>query len=239
MNYNSIIKSFICEAKSGIQYKRMGKPFSIFSFIAMLPMIIAATAQVIAYYVLLFVYNGLASSVEYLERWLEGKRGGVRHATEAVLYLVAMPYIFFCQALLAFFAIVFYFCWFALMCCAYVATLGGVKWQPFLNTASFDDYNSRATTNVIAAKVYSIISFSLFVFVVLFNIISLSGGDVGGVASAFSSIYYSHLIIATIAIFRKKIVADGECEAVSAGASDCENAIEPEEEEEDDSLPEL
>ena len=243
MNYNAIAKSFLEEIKSGIQYKKLGKPFSVFAFIAMLPIIILSAVQFIGYYVLLFVYNGLASSVEYLERWLDAKKSDVRHATEAVLYFVAMPYIFFCQALLAFFAVVFYFNWFSLMVYTYLATLGGVRWQPFLTTAKFDGKaKSIATTNDIAGKIYSIISFVLFAFVCLFFIIMISGGYVAGAISSFISLHISHIVIANVAIFRKVVISkDGEA-VVSASAGEAaasEPVVAVVEEDEDDSLPEL
>lgn len=243
MNYNSIIKSFISEAKAGTQYKKMSKPFSIFAFIAMLPMMLISAVSVVSYYVLLFVYNGLASSVQYLERWLDGKKSDVRHATEAVLYFVAMPYIFFCQALLAIFAVVFYFTWFGLMVFTYLSTLGGVRWQPFLNTASFDGKTKiTATTNEVAANVYALISFILFAFVALFFLISVFGGDVGGVYMAFSSIYWSHVIIANLAIFRKKTsgCCDTETAVESVSVKEDASVVEIEDNtDEYDSLPEL
>jgi hypothetical protein len=40
---------------------------------------------------------------------------------------------------LSFNAIAFYFQWFGIQIVAYILTLGGIKWQPFITEATFDE----------------------------------------------------------------------------------------------------
>ena len=86
-----------------------------------------------------FFFKAIAAPVDYLQNWLKKEREGIYHATQAVLYLVSMPFIFAQQITLAFNSFAFFFQWFFLMIQAYILTLGAVRWQPVIAEAKFDD----------------------------------------------------------------------------------------------------
>ena len=86
-----------------------------------------------------FFFKAISAPVDYLQNWLKSEREGIQHATQAVLYLICVPFIFMQQVTLAFNAFSFFFQWFGLMIEAYVLTLGAVRWQPVISEAKFDE----------------------------------------------------------------------------------------------------
>ena len=84
-----------------------------------------------------FFFKMLAAPADYLDKWLKAEKEGVQHATQAVIYLVALPTVFGFQVLLSLNAFSFFFQWFFLQIQAYILTLGGTKWQPFITEAKF------------------------------------------------------------------------------------------------------
>ena len=137
MNYSALLKGLLREAFAFRQYRRLPAPLLVLAIIAMLPFIILSACLLVVYAVYGFFFNLLASSVNYLESWLHRERKEVRHATEAVLYFVAAPTIFFLHVLLSLFGCLYYVVWFFLQCFVYVATLGGTRFQSNINTATY------------------------------------------------------------------------------------------------------
>ena len=139
MNYSKLLHGLIAEMKTGVQYKRIPQPFKAFMIIGMIPMIIAFVAQAIAYHVQVFFFKALSAPAEYLHRWLRNQKDEVEHATQAVMYFVCLPYIFFLQSLLAMASLGFFFSWFGLQVTAYLLTLGGTRFQAYISDATFDE----------------------------------------------------------------------------------------------------
>lgn len=133
MDYQKSIQSLLKEAKAGASYKQLGKPYRTFLKIALFPLYIVEFALIIAYYVQLFFYNAMMSPVTYLEAWQDKKKEGIQHATQAVLFFVTTPFIFFLRVLISLMSFNFFFLWFFLMCYTYLVTLGGINWQPCIN----------------------------------------------------------------------------------------------------------
>ena len=100
MNYQHQIKNLLAEAREGIRYRGMSQGARVLTIIAMLPVYAAACVAIAFYYVNLFFYNALLSPVSYLESWLEERQDKVQHATQAVLYFVCIPFIFFNRVLM-------------------------------------------------------------------------------------------------------------------------------------------
>lgn len=208
MNYSASFKSLKTEIASTIQYKHIGSPRDILACIATAPFWIVMAALICSYYVVLFIYNGIASSADYLEAWLKDAKKDIHHATEAVLYFVCMPFIFFARCVLSVFGLFFYMIWFMTMCSAYIATLGGVRWQPFIASARYDGETKLiATTAPSAALVFSVIGALLFVIALLTNVLAKSGEfwELYETGVTLSWLYFVFTIISVPAIFKKEI----------------------------------
>ncbi len=222
MDYEKSARNLLHEAGECRQYKKMAMPYRVFAFISVIPFWIPAALCTILYYITSFFHNVFSASADYLEGWLKRTKSDVRHLTEAVLYLIAVPTIFFMQVILSFFSFIFFIIWFLMQCNFYIATLGGIKWQPYISKASYGTEELTVTTNPTAAKVFSIINLVLFCAVVLTYILKIT--DVFAEDTIYRLIYDVHFLFSAIAvplIFTKKPVTENGTTA-SEGAENAQ-----------------
>ena len=171
MDYQKSIKSLLKEAREGLSYQQLDKPYRVFLKIALFPIYIVTVALIMIYYIQLFFYNAMMSPVNYLEAWQEKKKEGIQHATQAVLYFVSTPAIFFFRVLISLMSFNFFFQWFLLMCFTYLATLGGVEWQPYINVAP-EKEGAKTVLKASAGEKFATVAlvfFALFVLLIPFN----------------------------------------------------------------------
>ena len=213
MNYSALQKNLFSEVFSGKQYALLPPAIRVLAFIGMLPFIIIAFSYTISYAIYNFIFNVLSAGVAYLENWVHEERRSVKPATEAVLYFITAPTIFFMQVLLSLFAIAFFFIWFFLQCVLYIATLGGIRFQPYINHASFGKVTDgfTASSNPVALLVVSVIAFSLYALYFIFIFAALLGAyDLGAVAVVIYIFYLLFVLIAIPVCARKKAGTDAD-----------------------------
>ena len=156
MDYSSYINGLLREASRVKSYSQLNPVLRVIIFILMLPFTALSISLAVSYHVLVFMRSACSIPTDELEIWLNKKKDGEHFLVEAVIYLITIPLIFFCRVLLSIFSLCFYFIWFFIMVGTYVATLGGVRWQPYLNSVSYDkeyawtNKNTRKTLNVFA-----------------------------------------------------------------------------------------
>ena len=248
MNYSLLLGKIKKEIFEAFQYKDLSTPIRILAFIAMLPFWAFTVSVLIVNYIYLFCYKCVASASDYLERWLQDNRKGMHPATEAVLYLVAMPFIFALRCILSFFSVTFFILWFMLNCCAYIATLGSIEWKPFISDVDVDSVVSyKVSSSRTGRYVIVIIAFSLLCLIFGFSFLSSVFMNLEefeaflvlkGIESIFTYIYAVYLIIAIPIAFKK--VAVGVKSVASVVKEEVVVAkVEKEEEEEEEDLPEF
>lgn len=179
MNYSLLMRGLLDECLLFSHYKSLSRPAKVFMAIATAPVILLGAVLVAAYYCLLFLYQAFSMPADSLEAWVKNQKQEVKHATEAVIYLISMPFIFASRVMLAMLSVVFYFLWFELMVVAYIATLGGIRWQPFINCARFDEPCEKDPCYVGVFNAFAIINFAIFVQTIVLFIL----------AQAFSWVY--------------------------------------------------
>ncbi len=145
MDYSKLIKNLTAEMKKGVQYARLPLLFKIFAIVALSPIIATFVISIFFYWVTLFFYKMISSPADSLHLWLKGQKDEVKHATQAVMYVVCLPFIFFLKVLLSFTSVYFFIQWFFIMIQGYILSLGGIKWQPFITEASFDEDTTEYT----------------------------------------------------------------------------------------------
>lgn len=213
MNYQQQIKNLLAEAREGLRYNEMSTGTRVLTIIAMLPIYALACISIAFYYVTLFLYNALLSPVSYLESWLEDRQDKVQHATQAVLYFICIPFIFFNRVLMSFMSFSFYFQWFGLQIVIYLATLGGIKWQPSINETSFEDCYYELKPGEAGTMVFTILAFGSFaLYLLLFLIVNV--GEVFELSTFCNLIGYLYSIMIFIVnpiVFRKKEII-AECD---------------------------
>lgn len=214
MDYAGLMRNLKKEVLNSAQYRRMPQAYRVFMIILMIPHILMFSIAVVNFYVLLFFYKMLAAPKDYLQSWLKAEGSEVKHATQAVMYLLCLPAIWSIQVALAFNAIVFFIIWFFAMISGYIISLGSIKWQPFINEAKFDDVDEYVYyPSVESAKLFTLIVAGVTgtsLFVLIMKII-FKAAELYEVAGVFGTIYLVlwviYLLITTIVtpiVFRKK-----------------------------------
>ena len=205
MDYLALIKGLLGEVSSSKRIAKLGTPVKILAFIGLLPFIIGSAFAILGYVCLTFFYKIVSASVDYLEKWVDRKKADVRQATEAVLYFVTMPWIFFCNVLLSFASVLYCLSWFFIQCFTYLASLGGIKWQPFIMDAKFDEPKKPANVYSHMTKCIAAVSYFIaFVFFALFFLIYLADGDEDffSIAAVIDVIYTLGVAISVPIIFK-------------------------------------
>ena len=204
MDYAKLVKKLIADMKKGVQYNRMSLPAKIFAIIGVVPLIVSFVLTTLCYWITLFFYKMLSAPAEQLQHWLTSQKDDVQHATQAVMYWICMPFIFFLQVLLSLNAMSFYIIWFSLMVQGYLLTFGGIKWQPFIMDATFDDDNgyciskpSALTLDVLGYVLGGTFIAGVFFRLIsnLFKTISVVSGALGLMATVFFIAYFIVLYI--------------------------------------------
>lgn len=216
MNYSTMFKKLTKEVSGVCQYKHLASPFKAFAIVTTIPFWFFYALSICLNYICLFFFNCLASSCDYLESWVRETKKDVFHATEAVIYFVSMPFIFFLRCLLSIFGIVFYLNWFCTMCIAYIATLGGIRWTPSISSAAnTDSLSVTPKTNKTAGNTIILIGFILFCLWALMYLISLAINPydryvMSLVAGICDLIYTWFMLIAIPITFKHKVISVAE-----------------------------
>lgn len=199
MNYYGLIKGLFAEARRGIRFQEMNLIGKIIAVFGLLPLIVMAAFVAVGFYVTVFFYKALTAPVEYLHKIVKTEGQEVKHATQFLVYWIGFPFVFFLYSLSAFLTIVFHFQWFFLMLIVYLTTLGGVKWQPFVNEANYDEEREyECSPSVLATSIFVCalaFLFLLFIISTLFYLYELQ---------TFALIcYFAVAIIVNLCMFRK------------------------------------
>lgn len=141
MDYLKLLKGLKNEwlTKGREKYQSINIVGRILLTLFFLPMRISFFFARLGYWFTWFFYRAMSAPVDYLEAWINKEKEGLGQAPAAVLYWVAMPFIFMQKVFLAFNAFAFFFQWFGLMLTAFIMTLGAVRWQPVISDATFDE----------------------------------------------------------------------------------------------------
>ena len=109
----------------------------------------------------------------------------------------------------------FYVLWFIIMAFVYISTLGGVRWQPYLHDANFDEkYEYDLKPGKVGRNIFAGLVFAGMLFIVLASLLGISGaGDI----KIFADLGYISLYIVPVLwfivnplLFRKKVRQQNE-----------------------------
>lgn len=224
MNYSALLHGLIAEMKQGTQYKRIPQPFNVLLIIGMIPVILVFIAQAIAYRVQVFFFKALSAPAEYLHKWLRGQKDEVGNLTQAVMYFVCLPYIFFLQTLLALASLGFFFSWFGLQVTGYLLTLGGIRFQAYISDATFDEVeaceyvcNPEAQIAVIfACVVFGALALNFLLGIVADMVNNYKAlKTVYDLRSLMNLVYWGAVVVINPILFHVKKVAKAEEAAVT------------------------
>ena len=131
MNLYKVLHDYVKEILLFRQFRRMNKVCGIITLVLLCPLFIIGFIQIGVMYLLASFIELLFSPTDYLKSFVHTEGKDVRHLTQAVVYLICIPFIFFLEVVKSFmsltFAVIFFFnsIWFQL------TTLQGISFQPF------------------------------------------------------------------------------------------------------------
>jgi hypothetical protein len=164
--------------------------------IVLFPVIVVNFMLSLEFGIINFIYNLVSTPCEYLEAWVNEKRGGVHWLSEAVIFCVTLPFIFSLRVMISVFSVIYALLWLVHVACTYITSLGGVRWQPYIIDAKFEPtYSWSNVHNTTVQTVYCGIVSGLTTIVIILallletDILSLDG---------YYSVSNAHSIIAGI-----------------------------------------
>lgn len=104
----------------------------ILSFCVVLPFILTYAILLGGYFLLLLLYTFISSPFDFLLDFVHDEGKDVKHATQAIIYLIGFPLIFVFKLLLSFITLILFIIHFITSLIGYIATLGGIHFYPLL-----------------------------------------------------------------------------------------------------------
>ena len=163
--FKDLVKeSLLCKSFKGLSAAK-----TVLCSIALAPFIVLYVGMLLVYWLFAVLYRFACNQLDYIHTFVTKERAEVRHATEAVIYAIAFPFIFFVKVLAGLLAGVLMFIHFFTSMVGYIATFGGIKFSPFLFD-NVDRFKSREAVkhNKSAVTVFIILGLILLVLAVLF-----------------------------------------------------------------------
>lgn len=132
MDLFNIFKDFVKETVQFKSFKKLNIVLRIPCFIVLLPFIALYSAMLIAYLVIATIYKVLHSIFDYLYIFVHREGKIVKHATQAIIYLIGFPLLFALKVLYGVIAFPLFIFHFIVSPVGYIATFGGIKYSPFM-----------------------------------------------------------------------------------------------------------
>ena len=170
MNYTTQLLSLLREERKA---KEILNFFIVFPLI---PLFALKYLLVGLFFIYDLFYTFLFAPVSFLENWQKELFKEVRHATEAVIMFITMPFLFIMRIILSLWSFSFSIIWFVIMCLSYITTLGEIKWQPHLLFSSFEEKEESSCDYKCSDKViitYISITFILALFAFAFFLLKI------------------------------------------------------------------
>lgn len=131
INFISKMSALLNEAFKFKKYKAMHPAYAVFVGIFMLPVVIISFAVTAVLAILTFAFEVFSTPVKYIHGIVNNEGKEVKHATQAIVYLISWPLIFVSYALMGLALLVIFPIYALFSFLAYVWTLGGFKFHLF------------------------------------------------------------------------------------------------------------
>ena len=199
------------------KYKAMSPVLAVFTGILMIPMVLASFAAAAFFAILGFLFNVFSAPVKYLHDIVRGEGQIVKHATQAIVYLISWPAVFFFYLIMSGLLLLILPAYACLSFYLYVWSLGGFKFHLFPNQA--DDiaievegqYNLLPVVFIIIGGIvtvfipfiHGIIHFADLYEVYLERYFLQSFFGVGGIYGTYISIHNAFAVLYTLIGFAR------------------------------------
>lgn len=201
MNFIEKINSLLKEALTFKQYKRMNVALRIFAGILMFPSYVVCFALTVVYYIFAIFHKLVSLPAEILEKFYKNQSRDVHYITEAVIYLICLPFVFLLRielAFLSFFLGVYYF---ILNIALQIASLNGITFKPFIIEDVERDYSPLPKMPVLNGLTFVLVCY-LFLIA---SAITIFAAPIAAViiVNLYTLLYVVFVIVYPICVFKK------------------------------------
>ncbi len=144
-NYKALVKeTFLVK-----NFKKLSVAEIVFVSIILSPFIAAYAALLIGYGAILVLYRFISAPVDFLLDFIHVEGKEVKHATQAIVYFVCLPFVFFLKVFLSFLMFELFVVHAITSLVGYIATFGGISFYPFLLSQGdrFTSYDTKPFKN--------------------------------------------------------------------------------------------
>ena len=125
------MRKLMIEAFKIKKYKAMNKVLAVFSFIAMLPIVVLGLLLAGTYFFWAFLYKVMTDPIKALHGLVNSEGKDVRHAPQTVIYIISWPTIFMLYCIEALMIPMLSIVYAMTSVVTYIWTLGGYKFHIF------------------------------------------------------------------------------------------------------------
>ena len=166
------LSNLMKEAFKFKKYKAMSPALAVFTGIFMLPIVAISFACAAALWCLGFAFAILTTPVKYLHQIVNTEGKEVKHATQAIVYLISWPVVFFLYVWMSVLLLLIFPTYAALSFFTYVWTLGGFKFHLFVNQTDDIAIEVKGTYNALPVA-FVIVGAVLLILIPLIHGIAL------------------------------------------------------------------
>ncbi len=134
MNFTKTYTDMLKETFFWKGFAGLNLALRVLCVIALLPFMLWYAIGMLVYGIGLLLFKLGDVPYEYLHATIKAERQEVRHATEAIIYFVAFPTLFFLKVLMSFLIVMLVVIHFCTSIIGYVATFGGLTLSPYIFT---------------------------------------------------------------------------------------------------------
>ncbi len=194
--YNSLLKESLM-LKS---YRHLKLWQAILVALVLLPFILSYVLIMLIYGIAAIIYKLISCPFDYLYGFVKQEGKEVNHATQAVIYIVAFPLIFFLRCIMAF--MIFYMSIVHLSASldGYVATFGGITFSPFLLNPADRSAKTVVLHSSTAVNVFIIVGIILICIALFFTPV------VNWIYNLFDIMTYSEFLNTVTAAFESGLI---------------------------------
>lgn len=172
-------------------FKRMPMWAQVIMGILMLPIFLPALAVTFLHYVYFFCFYVFSTPVRSLHKIIKVEGKEIHFVSQAIIYLMCFPLVFFLYFLVCIFIPLLYLTYFFTNVLAYISSLGGIKFAPLLDrdVNRFDEQNKTKLQKRVYIP-YVICTLVSFILLIIFTIAGIEEELVFGI-----SVIYTLLIL--------------------------------------------
>lgn len=149
MDFLKKMEALLKEAFKFKKYKAMSPVLAVFTGILMLPLVIASFAATAVFALLGFAFVVLSAPVRYLHDILHNEGQRIKHASQAVVYLLSWSIVFFFYILMSILMLLILPIYAILSILLYVWSLGGFKFHLFPNESDDISIEVKGTYRIL------------------------------------------------------------------------------------------